>query len=392
MPVLISRILPLAALALLPACDRGASPASVATAGSVSSAAATEDTRDRDRAPAASASPVRTAARPPDACGWISAAEVAKIVGQLTGAPYTTDDGCVYPLPLDTAIAHRNDQLAEVRRQLAARLGESPFPPPEPDTSGVIVDVEVYNDPAAARGAGAALAKIGHDMCDDSASKNMPWCREAERRAASPVPPPPGWDRSNDPPSQSFFGQLGHITVRVRVHGAEVTREQSIVIANHIRDAIPDLPFPATKPPAAAGPDPCVLLKVEEVEPVLGKLVVPPYRSDEETPLAMTQGKSCTYFTAGHHALVLTPTWEYGGMAFDGMRAIGGLIERVAPVLHDGAADTLDSGPWEDAAGDPATGQLYFLKGDRALELGFLVSSTDFDGAVRLARIAVGRL
>ena len=74
------------------------------------------------------------------------------------------------------------------------------------------------------------------------------------------------------------------------------------------------------------------------------------------------------------------------------MRAVGGLIERVAPVLHDDAADTLDTGPWEDAAGDPATGQLYFLKGDRALELGFLVSSTDFDGAVRLARIAVGRL
>jgi hypothetical protein len=106
----------------------------------------------------------------------------------------------------------------------------------------------------------------------------------------------------------------------------------------------------------------------------------------------MAQGKSCSYFTAGHHALVLTPTWEYGGTAFDAMRGVGGLIERVAPGLHDDAADTLDTGPWEDAAGDPATGQLYFLKGDRALELGFQVSSTDFDGAVRLARIAVGRL
>jgi hypothetical protein len=236
------------------------------------------------------------------------------------------------------------------------------------------------------------LAKIGHDMCDDSASKNMPWCREAERRAASPVPPPPGWDRSNDPPSPSFFGQVGHVTVGVRVREAQVTREQSVAIADRVRDAIPDLPFAAERPANDVGPDPCVLLKVDEAEAVLGKLVVPPYRSDEGTPLATEKGKSCSYFTAGHHVLVLTPTWEYGGMTFDATRSIGALIERVAPVLHDGAADTLDTGPWEDAAGDPATGQLAFLKGDRALELGFLVSSTDFDGAVRLARIAVGRL
>ena len=382
MPVPTRRLLPLAALALLAACDRGASQASAAAAGAVGSAPATT--------PAASA--VRTAARPGNACGWISAAEVAKIVGPLTGAPYPTDDGCVYPLPLDTAAAHRHDELVELRRQLAQAYGKSDLPEVEPDSSGVIVDVVLSSDPAMARGVGAALAKIGHDMCDDSASKNMPWCRAAERSASSPAAPPPGWDRSNDPPSRSFFGQVGHVVVDVKVHAAAVTREQSVAIANRIRDAIPDLPFPATRPANAAGPDPCILLKVEEVEAVLGKLVVPPYRSDEDTPLAMAQGKSCSYFTAGHHALVLTPTWEYGGTAFDAMRAVGGLIERVAPVLHDDAADTLDTGPWEDAAGDPATGQLYFLKGDRALELGFHLSSTDFDGALRLARIAVGRL
>jgi hypothetical protein len=106
----------------------------------------------------------------------------------------------------------------------------------------------------------------------------------------------------------------------------------------------------------------------------------------------MEQGKSCSYFTAGHHALVVTPTWEYGGMAFDAMRGVGGMLEKVAPSLHNDAADTLDTGPWEDAAGDPATGQLYFLKGDRLIEIGYFVSSTGFDGAVRLARIAVGRL
>src|SRR4029078_3429101 len=149
---------------------------------------------------------------------------------------------------------------------------------------------------------------------------------------------------------------------------------------------------PRDRPANAVGPDPCILLSVEEVEAVLGKLVVPPYRSDEETPLAMGQGKSWSYSTAAHHALVLTPTWKYGDTAFEAMRGVGSIIERVAPVLHDDAADTLDAGPWEDAGGDPAAGQRYFLQGQRALSLGFLVSSTDFDGAVRLARIAVGRL
>jgi hypothetical protein len=233
---------------------------------------------------------------------------------------------------------------------------------------------------------------MGQQMCDDSASASQPWCQEAERKAATRPAPVPGWDRANDPGSRSFFGRVGHLAVDVEVHAAEVSHEQALAIANRIRDAIPDLPFPSEGPGNVAGPDPCVLLAAPEVEAVLGKLVVPPYRSDEETPLAMAQGKSCSYFTAGHHALVLTPTWEYGGTAFDAMRGVGGIIERVAPELHDGAADTLDTGPWEDAAGDPATGQLYFLKGDRLIELGYFVSSTGFDGAVRLARIAVGRL
>ncbi|HEX3235205.1 MAG TPA: hypothetical protein VHR41_13475 [Gemmatimonadales bacterium] len=395
MPAPIHRLLPLAGLALLAACDRGASPASAAAAGNASTTTATAEgarSGNPDRSPAGSATVVRTVTRPTDACGWISAAEVAKIVGPLTGVPYPTDDGCVYPLPLDTATARRNADLLELRRKLGDRLGKTDLPPLEPDTSGVIVDVRVYTDPAGSRGLAAAFANMGQMMCGDSASKAQPWCKEAERRASLPPVLLPGWDNSIDTTSRAFFGRVGHLAVDVKVHAAEVSREQTVAIANRIRDAIPDLPFPSERPANAVGPDPCILLKVEEVEAVLGKLVVPPYRSDEETPLAMAQGKSCSYFTAGHHALVLTPTWEYGGTAFDAMKGVGGLIERVAPVLHDDAADTLDTGPWEDAAGDPATGQLYFLKGDRALELGFLVSSTGFDGAVRLARIAVGRL
>jgi hypothetical protein len=379
------RLLPLAMFAAVTACDRGASPASAAVASNGSAAAPAADPAG---APAGSASPVRTATKPGDACGWIPAAEVAKIVGPLTGPAYPTDDGCVYPLPLDTATVHRNAQVLELRRSLK---DTSDLDPLEPDTSGVIVDVQIHTNPAMARGLAAAFAKMGREICGDSASASQPWCKAAAQDTSPPAPVP-GWDRTNGPRSRSFFGRVGHLAVDVEVRETEVTREQALAIANRIRDAIPDLPFPSERPANAAGPDPCILLKVDEVEAVLGKLVVPPYRSDEETPLAMAQGRSCSYFTAGHHALVLTPTWEFGGTAFDAMRAIGGIVERVAPVLHDDAADTLDTGPWEDAAGDPATGQLYFLKGDRALQLGFLVSSTGFDGAVRLARIAVGRL
>jgi len=391
MTTLISRVLPLAAIALLAACDRNAGTASAAASAAASASEAGTRSSEPAKGAAGAASTVRTATPPTDACGWISAADVSKIVGPLAGTPYSTDDGCVYPLPVDSETARRRADAAELRRKIEEKFGKSDDVALTPDTSAVIVEFRVYTAPAMGRGIAASFAKMGQMMCDDSTSRSMPWCKAAERDTA---PPPllPGWDRNNGPTSRSFFGGVGHIAVNVKVQAAEVTRDQTVAIANRIRESIPDLPFPAKRPSNAAGPDPCILLSVKEVESVLGKLVVPPYRSDEETPLAMEQGKSCSYYTAGHHALVLTPTWEYGGTAFDAMRGVGGRVERVAPGLHNDAADTLDSGPWEDAAGDPSTGELYFLKGDRLIQLGYSVSSTDFDGAVQLARIAVGRL
>ena len=75
-------------------------------------------------------------------------------------------------------------------------------------------------------------------------------------------------------------------------------------------------------------------------------------------------GRAARYFTAGHHALVLKPTWEYGGSAYEATRGVGGIVEKIAPTLHNDAADTLDDGPWEEAGGESTTGELYFLKGD----------------------------
>lgn len=381
MRTFIHRILPLATLAAFAACDRGAGTASAAAAEGAARAG------DPGKPAAAAASAVRTATRPADACGWISASEVEAIVGKLTASPRSSDGACVYPLPVDPETARRRAKALELQRKLEERFGKSDFPELVADESAVIVDVMVYVDPAGARGAAAAgVVMAGWLGEGDSAGK------AASDSAAPPPPTTPGWDATNRAGARSFVGALGHMQIAVRVQAAEPGREQTTAIANRIREKIPDLPFPSERSGAPAGPDPCVLLTVKEVEAVVGKLVVPPFRSDEGKPLAMENGTSCTYYTAGHHALVLTPTWSYGGTAFEAMRGVGGMLEKVAPSLHNDAADTLDSGPWEDAAGDPATGALFFLKGDRALEVHYLVSGTDMDGAVRLATIAVGRL
>jgi hypothetical protein len=379
MRAFISRAWPLAALVVLSACDRRAAPANAAAEGGVRVAEAGKS------AGAVAATSVRTNTRPADACGWLSATEVEAVVGKLAGLPHRDQQGCVYPLPVDSATARRRARALELRRKLEERFGKSDMPELVAEESGVIVDVQVYSDPAAERGAAAGWAMMGQELARGNDSI-------AKAAAASPPPAPlPGWDATNRPAAKSFFGKLGYLRVDVRVRDAEVTREQSVALANRIRVKIADLPFPSERSSVPSGPDPCVLVTAGEAETVLGKLVVPPYRSDEGTPLAISNGNSCTYLTAGHHALVLKPTWEYGGTAYEATR-MGGIIEKIAPALHNDAADTLDTGPWEEAGANPATGELYFLKGDRFLEVGYLTSTTDMNGAVQLARVALGRL
>lgn len=124
---------------------------------------------------------------------------------------------------------------------------------------------------------------------------------------------------------------------------------------------------------------------------MLGKLVVPPYRSASDSPLAVRNGTGCSYFTAGHRALTINPHWDSGKMIFGMAKGVGGVVGSVAPDDTAAAADTLE-GPWEEAAANGTTGQLYFLKGDRMLEVNYVTSSTDRAGAVRLARSAVEKL
>jgi hypothetical protein len=333
------------------------------------------------RAPAAPAS-VRTAAIPSNPCDWIAADQVAALVGPLDGAPERVRSA-EQPEP-------RDDGNACLYR-LAAR--------PRLGGNGILVEV--------APTAGVIYERVAGAMKEHFAAA----LRDGEPAAEPPKPaaaPDAGWDYTGHLPTGfvSYTGRLGHVSVHVVSQSHDVARARLAALAARIRDGIPDLPFQLPPDPMLeelkrmdgggpepppSGPDPCGLLTRAEAEAVLGTLVVAPYRSGG--PLVDSYGNSCTYFTAGHHALVLTPHWDTGKMMIGMARDVGGAVASVLPPAGPDreAADTLE-GPWDEAAANGTTGDLYFLKGDRMLEVGYLTSSTGSAGAVRLARVAVGRL
>ncbi len=347
------------------------------------------------------ASTVRGATRPSDACGWIPAAEVSEIVGPLAGPPKPVENGCLYPVPMDTATARRREaakKLGELARKLEKQFGppSDTLPDRAPPETAVIVDVAI-SDVGQERGLTAGFDLVAR-MLDTRAARERSAADTTSPRR--PKPPPEGWDRFL--PKLSVLNPelalgVGHLGVRIALQTPVVSGDQALALANRIRSRIPDLPFRSDRPlrprpaGAAADRDPCSLLAPAETEAVLGKLAVPPYRAEEGSYLAHEDGPSCAYFTAGHRALVLTPTWEYGGMEVEAIRGVGGLIGRIAPALLESPADTLDE-EWEEVGADATTGELYFLHGERLLKVGYVASSTDANGAVKLARLAMRRL
>jgi hypothetical protein len=344
--------------------------------------------------PRPAASAVRTATPPSGACGWITAAEVAEIVGPLAGPPKPVENGCLYPVPMDTATARRREaakKLGELARQLEKQFGPPTdtlpnIPPPE---TAVIVDVAVGQS-AMERGLAAGFKLVASQLGTRAADTASPMREQ----------PPEGWDRFL--PKFSVLAPelalgVGHLGVRIVVQTPVVSGDQALALANRIVSRIPDLPFRSTVPPRMGPPapgadrDPCSLLTAAEAEAVLGKLVVPPYRAQGGSYFAHEEGGSCAYFTHRHRALVLTPTWEYGGMEAEAISGVGGLIGQIAPSLLESPADTLDE-EWEEVGADATTGELYFLEGERLLRVGYLASSTDANGAVKLARVAMRRL
>jgi hypothetical protein len=158
-----------------------------------------------------------------------------------------------------------------------------------------------------------------------------------------------------------------------------------------VRNRIPDLPFPMPSDYSQGeNPDPCVLLTRHEAEAVLGPLVVAPYRTGNNGPLAYPNGTSCAYFTKGHHVLIITPRWSRGKSALAATRGVQGIMGHVIDNSREQSADTIE-GPWDQAAID-IDGRLALLKGDRLLEIQYTASSTDEAGALKLARPALERL
>ena len=294
----------------------------------------------------------------PESCDLIPRPEIERIAGPLQDPPTREGNGCWYYLVTDTASAdwiQRRDR-AEMAR--AGGMDERAIELYHPTRSGLYVEANV---------------DVAGERSDSS---------------------PPGWDEVRLSRTGAVFnGRAGHLRVFLRLQELSIPGDTVLAIASRVRDRIPDgaIAHPAAdrsgrQPP---GRDPCSLLTREEAEGVLGDLVAEPLRTHEGTPLADPSGKSCAYLTAGHRALVLTPTWAYGRMDVNAVRMVGGLVRQVAD-LPGIEGDTLE-GPWDEAVVD-MEGQLLLRKGADALAIGYRASSTDAAGAIRLAKPALDRL
>ena len=294
-------------------------------------------------------------------CAWMPQAEVERVLGKLAGpprlgrnaeTPRPDDDGaaCVY------TVAGKNNAPIEVAVEV------------DPSGSAALEQADGMLT-------GMFAKELGNGGAEPPAAKKRT----------------DGWDYVGGMPALSVW-RVGHMAVQIGGSASFLMPARKLdELAALLRDRIPDLPIarPGADPNAAgAAPDPCELLTRAEAESVLGKLAVEPYRSSESSPLADGEGPSCSYYTAGHRVLVLTPTRSDGKMMFGMAGGVSGLIRS-----NVGGADVADAleGPWDQAT-EGSTGSLYFLKGDKMLEVSYRTSATDISGATKLARSAVVRL
>lgn len=196
------------------------------------------------------------------------------------------------------------------------------------------------------------------------------------------------WDYVSGVPGGLTMARVGRIVTQVSAYGE---MEKGMALASAIMDRVEDEPFadnPTDPAAAPSGSDPCALISRQEAEAVLGPLTMAPYRSRESTALAYGNGPSCSYFTGKHRVLVVTPTYDGGAMQYKMMAGVSGMV---SGVLGGGNAPDTSKGPWDKMA-TGATGALDFLKGDTMVELQYKASPTDYNGAVKLARVAAARL
>ncbi len=305
-----------------------------------------------------------------DPCGWIPTADATRLLGPLAAAPRRGHD------------AENTDATTDGRACVFTLSGAGP--------GGLPREVAVEVVPGEA-GTEQATIDAGAALVQKILSNGKK--REAQTDERSHARD--GWDYANWIPDQ-FLGRLGHVAVRVGLHDAVVPRDSAERLAALVRDRLPDLPFAAEerKWNHSDDPDPCALLTRAEAEAVLGKLAVPPYRSNGDTPLADPGGDGCSYYAPRHRVFTLKPEWKQGKTLFQvatgASRALGGIIGQLAGAGAPAAADTLE-GNW-DQAGAGLDGELYLLKGDRMLTVAYRTAAIDVPTALRLTTPAVKRL
>ncbi|MBK5188792.1 MAG: hypothetical protein JJD97_11155 [Gemmatimonadaceae bacterium] len=290
-------------------------------------------------------------------CDWISRAEVEKVIGEpLTGdpvrvrsaenpIPQADGDGCLYELKSPSELT---------KRTIAVGLVTDDAGEIQAGFSGVPDIQAVFKD----------KVSKGDSMVDGR------------------------WDYVSGVPGGLTMAREGRITAQIFAFGES---EKGMAVASAIMDKVQDLPFandPADLTAPTSDPDPCSLITRQEAEAVLGPLKMAPYRSRESTAIAHANGSSCSYFTGKHRALVVTPTYSGGAMQFKMMAGVGSMV---SGVLGGAKAPDTIQGKWDQIT-TSATGTLVFLKGDQMVDLQFKSSSTDYNGAVKLARAAAVKL
>jgi hypothetical protein len=349
----------------------------------------------RAAAGARSGSAVKTASWPAAACDWIPKAEVEAILGPLAGPAKGREHTCRYPLSMDAATASRREAYRKLvgPRAPIVRSGEL-------DSVAVVLSVELLGDVTDERAGKIAEDMVGSMLAGALGKNGNDNAPPDSAHRTDKQAPPAGWDVANAPTGTSdFSGRVGHLNISVQENTifTAIPAAKKLALAAFARDRVPDLPISVRRidnepVPPPTGPDPCALLTRDEAESVLGKLVVPPYRSDDGEPFVADNGTSCTYYTAGHRVLVIVPHWTDGKSDFKLTRGTGRVLRSLAPDQAAQAVDTLDvSGPWDDMTLG-LDGRLAFVKGDQMLEIAFATSSTDQTGALKLARIALQRL
>lgn len=306
---------------------------------------------------AKAAAALRTQSANRDPCSWISRADAERILGaQLAYAPArvvggdqldSASDGsaCLYELPHDEGL-----------RKL------------------VSMEISV-DDPGALQSAFSMLGSVDKRLTSNEADG------DSLVRGR--------WDFVSGVPGGMVSARRGRLSATFVASGDLIAR--ALALADTIVSRIPDLPFVVEAGDAEVAPsgrDACALLTREEAEKVLGPLTAAPFRSRESSALALGDGPSCTYVTANHRALVITPTWQDGAIQF---RMMAGLHNTLQQALGTSAApDTLD-GPW-DQLSIGMDGSIYALDGDEMLQVQYKSSPVPLARVIPLVRAAVGRM